>query len=84
MGEIKFEQIPLFTGGYSLLTCELTWHMNGRTNTMEAAYSIRATDTGEMVEGGTLGIIGARGDTTWLLSVGSELNRRAMADLLPF
>lgn len=84
MQEIKFEQIPLFTGGYSLLTTELTLHFDGRKNTVDVGYSIRATDTGEMVEGGTLGQLSLHSDEWPLVGVLTELRRRTHADLSPF
>lgn len=84
MQEIKFEQIPLFTGGYSLLTAEMTLHFDGRKNHVEVGYSISATDTGEQVELGTLGMLSLHDDEWPLVDVLKELRRRVLADLTPF
>lgn len=84
MRKPTFEQIPLFTGGYRLLTCELVWHLDGTSNRIEAGYAIKATDTLEVVEMGTLGVIGQITDTQWLGDVGSAVHQRALEDLRPF
>lgn len=84
MREIKFEQIPLFTGGYSRLTAELTLHFDGTKNTVEVAYEIRSTDTAEVVELGTLGQLSLLADEWPLVDVLTELRRRTLADLRPF
>lgn len=84
MVPIKFEQIPLFTGGYRLLTTELYLHFNGTSNEIEVGYSIKATDTQEWVEGGTLGIVGHRVDTDSLAPVLDALIQRTLQNLSPF
>lgn len=84
MQTLKFEQIPLFTGGHSLLTVELTLHLNGVKETTEVAYTIKSTASGEWVEGGTLGVLGGLFNVATLTEVLEELLIRARAELSPF
>lgn len=84
MQKIKFEQIPLFTGGYSLLTAEMQLHFDGRRNTIEVGYSIYATDTLQHLEGGTLGLVNIHARSSGFTEVLDELRKRALADLQPF
>ena len=77
-------QEPLFTGGYCLLTAELTWHLNGPRGVMELGYSIKSTETGDQVELGSLGILGNLDESHLLRFAVTEIHERAIKSLSPF
>lgn len=84
MRDIKFEQIPLFTGGYSLLTVETRLYFNGPAGTVEVGYEISNTVDDETIELGTLGVVSIHAEPNVLDPMHAALWQRAKADLAPF
>lgn len=81
---ITFCQEALFAGGYSRVSCELTFHLDGPAGTTTIGYSIIATDTGEQIELGVLGASSGLHLPVHLMDCLFQLHQRALKELLPF